>query len=43
MFTHITSRRYILEERLTFQQLPRPPENELIATAATLRKALASS
>jgi histidine triad (HIT) family protein len=40
--TDITSRRYILEERLTSQQLPCPPENELIATAATLRQALAS-
>ncbi len=40
--TDITSRRYILEERLTFQPLPCPPEVELIATAAALREALAS-
>ncbi len=40
--TDITSRRYILEERLTFRPLPCPPENELIATAAGLRQALAS-
>jgi histidine triad (HIT) family protein len=41
--TDITSRRYILEERLTFQPLPCAPENELIATTAGLRQALATS
>jgi histidine triad (HIT) family protein len=39
--TDITSRRYILEEQLTFRSLPCQPENELIATAAELRQALA--
>jgi histidine triad (HIT) family protein len=38
--TDITSRRYIVEERLTFRSLPSPPENELVATAAALREAL---
>jgi len=41
--TDITSRRYILEERLTFRPLPCPPETELVATAAGLRQTLASS
>jgi histidine triad (HIT) family protein len=40
--TDVTSRRYITEVRLTFQPLPCPPENELAATAAALREALAS-
>jgi histidine triad (HIT) family protein len=40
--TDITSRRYILEERLTFRPLPCPPETELIATASGLRQTLAS-
>ena len=39
--TDITSRRYIAEERLTFQSLPCPPENEMAETAAALREALA--
>jgi histidine triad (HIT) family protein len=40
--TDITSRRHIAEERLTFRSLPCPPETELVATAAALRKALAT-
>jgi histidine triad (HIT) family protein len=39
--TDITSRRYIAEEHLTFRSTPRAPDDELAATAAALRAALA--
>jgi histidine triad (HIT) family protein len=39
--TDITSRRYIAEEQLTFRSTPRAPDDELAATAAALRAALA--
>lgn len=38
--TDITSRRYIVEEDLTFRSTPRAPPDELAATASELRKAL---
>jgi histidine triad (HIT) family protein len=40
--TDITSRRYIVEQSLTFCRLPCPPEDELAATAAELGRALAA-
>ena len=39
----ITSRRYIVEEKLTMRGLPSPPAEEQAATAATLRAMLASA
>jgi len=39
--TDITSRRYIVEETVTFRCLPSPGETELARTAADLRRALA--
>lgn len=39
--TDITSRRYIAEERLTFRETPRPPDEELAETADQLRQSLA--
>ncbi|HZF32414.1 MAG TPA: HIT family protein [Candidatus Angelobacter sp.] len=38
--TDITSRRYIVEENLTFRSTPRASTDELAATAAKLRAAL---
>lgn len=38
--TDITSRRYIVEENLTFRSTPRVPDAALSETAATLRDAL---
>jgi histidine triad (HIT) family protein len=40
--TDITSRRYIVEETLTFRCLPCPTDRELARTAADLRRALAA-
>jgi histidine triad (HIT) family protein len=39
--TDITSRRYIVEEAVTFRSLPSPSDRELARTAADLRRALA--
>ncbi len=39
--TDITSRRYIVEETVTFRSLPSPGDRELAKTAADLRRALA--
>jgi histidine triad (HIT) family protein len=39
--TDITSRRYIVEETVTFRSLPCPSDRELAKTAADLRRALA--
>jgi histidine triad (HIT) family protein len=39
--TDITSRRYIVEENVTFRSLPSPSDRELARTAADLRHALA--
>lgn len=36
----ITSRRYIVEEKLSYQALPQPPEADLAATACHLRESL---
>ena len=41
--TDITSRQYIADEQLTFRSAPRAPDSELVATAAALKAALASS
>lgn len=38
--TDITSRRYIVEENITFQAIPRPSDEELRHVAFTLREAL---
>ena len=38
--TDITSRRYIVEEEITFRPIPRPSEDELRHVAFTLREAL---
>lgn len=38
----ITSRRYIAQDRVTFQTLPRVPAAELAATASALRQGLAA-
>jgi histidine triad (HIT) family protein len=38
--TDITSRRYIVEEAVTFRSLPSPSDRELARTAADLRRAL---
>ena len=39
--TDITSRRYIVEDNVTFRGLPSPSDRELARTAADLRRALA--
>lgn len=39
--TDITSRRYIVEEQVTFRSAPRASDGELAATAAVLKAALA--
>jgi histidine triad (HIT) family protein len=39
--TDITSRRYIVEDNVTFRSLPSPSDRELARTAADLRRALA--
>ncbi|CAD5107793.1 HIT family protein [Zestomonas carbonaria] len=39
--TDITSRRYIVEDNLTFRDTPRVPDAELAATARMLRESLA--
>jgi histidine triad (HIT) family protein len=39
--TDITSRRYIIEDNVTFRGLPSPSDRELARTAADLRRALA--
>jgi histidine triad (HIT) family protein len=39
--TDITSRRYIVEEAVTFRSLPTPSDRELARTASDLRRALA--
>jgi histidine triad (HIT) family protein len=39
--TDITSRRYIVEENVTFRSLPSPSDRELARTATDLRRALA--
>ena len=39
--TDITSRRYIIEDNVTFRGLPPAPNSELASTAEALRKALA--
>jgi histidine triad (HIT) family protein len=38
--TDITSRRYIVEETVTFRGMPHPPDLELAGTAEALKKAL---
>ena len=38
--TDITSRRYIVEETLTFRGMPNPPDLELAGTAEALKNAL---
>jgi histidine triad (HIT) family protein len=38
--TDITSRRYIVEETLTFRGMPNPPDPELAGTAEALKNAL---
>ena len=38
--TDITSRRYIVEEAVTFRGLPSPSDRDLARTAADLRRAL---
>jgi histidine triad (HIT) family protein len=39
--TDITSRRYIVEDNVTFRSLPSPSDRELARTASDLRRALA--
>jgi histidine triad (HIT) family protein len=39
--TDITSRRYIVEEAVTFRSLPSPSDRELAKTASDLRRAMA--
>jgi histidine triad (HIT) family protein len=39
--TDITSRRYIVEDNVTFRSLPSPSDRELARTAADLRRAMA--
>jgi histidine triad (HIT) family protein len=39
--TDVTSRRYIVEEQVTFRSAPRAADGELAATAAALKAALA--
>src|ERR1700688_1999816 len=39
--TDITSRRYIVEDNVTFRSLPSPSDRELAHTAADLRRAMA--
>jgi histidine triad (HIT) family protein len=41
--TDITSRRYIVEEAVTFRSLPTPSDRELARTASDLRRALAGA
>jgi len=41
--TDITSRRYIVEEKLTFRNTPRPPDEELAEVAGELRGALVAA
>jgi histidine triad (HIT) family protein len=38
--TDVTSRRYIVEENLTFRELPPTPEADLVRISADLRRAL---
>jgi hypothetical protein len=40
--TNITSRRYIVEEAITFRDMPRASDSELVETASKLSSSLPS-